>query len=174
MVYTVVVTGESALISVTAGSSKPSIAIMMAEKINASIKLKNGPANMVANLAQGPFELKEPSSLLSVSSPSIWQAPPIRNNLKEYVVSPFLKLNSLGPIPSINSGTLIPFFLATIRWPSSWNMMMVLNNNIPIIILTTVFMCTPCDIYISHLFYKRLCVIDRFRFSAKHFIESGF
>ena len=55
----------------------------------------------------------------SSSSPSIAQKPPIGKILSEYLVSPFPKEKIFGPIPSENSLTLIPLFLAVIKWPNS-------------------------------------------------------
>ena len=80
------------------------------------MKLKNGPANTIAILAQIDFELKDPSSSLSSSSPSIAQEPPKGKIFKEYLVPLFATLlKILGPIPTENSFTNTPFFFATIK-----------------------------------------------------------
>ena len=51
------------------------------------------------------------------------EEPPKGKSFKEYLVSPFTKLKSLGPIPKENSVTSIPLNFANIKCPSSWNRM---------------------------------------------------
>ncbi|CDD41427.1 unknown [Clostridium sp. CAG:299] len=75
----------------------------------------------------------------SSSSPSIMQEPPNGRSFSEYLVSPLLKLISLGPIPRENSRTQILPSFANRKWPNSWNKIISPNtrtaasklNNLP-------------------------------------------
>ena len=71
---------------------------------------------------------------LSSSSPSIAQKPPIGKSLNEYMVSPFLNLRILGPIPRANSLTLTPDAFAVIKCPSSCMKIISSKSKTPIII----------------------------------------
>ena len=90
------------------------------EKTNARIKLKIGPAAITAIFANGPLSKKETpfksgtssfSSSSSPNSPSIAQEPPSGRSFKEYRIPVFLLTHerSLGPNPTENSTTAIPF-----------------------------------------------------------------
>jgi len=83
------------------------------------IKLKIGPAATTLILAQTDLLLNALLSWLSESSPSIMQAPPNGSSLMEYFVSPFWIPKSVGPNPSENSLTRIPFAFASKKCPSS-------------------------------------------------------
>ena len=86
------------------------------------------------------FELKEPSSSLSSSSPSIAHEPPKGNSLREYLVPLFAtRLNILGPIPTENSFITTPHFFATIKCPNS-----CINTNTPKIIKAIIILINVC------------------------------
>ena len=91
------------------------------EKIMPRIIFITAPAIMTIIRFQTFALLNERGSGLSSSSPSIAQNPPIGKSLKEYCVSPFLKLKSFGPIPSANSFTLMPESFAVMKCPNSCN-----------------------------------------------------
>jgi hypothetical protein len=87
-------------------------------------------AKITENLAQTPFLLKAPASSMVSSSPSIMQDPPNGNNFNEYLVPFLTKLASLGPIPTENSVTVMPFFFASRKCPSSCMIMITPKINI--------------------------------------------
>ncbi|MPN01932.1 hypothetical protein SDC9_149145 [bioreactor metagenome] len=79
------------------------------------------PATITSILAQIGFALNERSSCSSSGSiPAILLNPPRGIILKEYTVSPYLRLNTLGPNPIANSSTRIPTDFAVRKCPSSW------------------------------------------------------
>jgi len=132
----------SEILDTTAGS-QPTHATRIAEKINASIKLKTGPAAMTLILAHTDLELKLPSDMFSGSSSPIIHAPPIGRSLKLYFVPPITLDAIHGPIPTENSSTSIPFFFAIRKCPSSCEITTIPNNTnaskIPTIILPPAF-----------------------------------
>ena len=77
------------------------------------------PATKILNLFPGLALQKALLSVLSSSSPSMAQNPPIGKSLIEYSVSPPSFLYIAGPIPNENSFTLTPDVLAAIKCPSS-------------------------------------------------------
>ena len=81
----------------------------------ASRKLKSGPANTTAILAHTDLLLNAFGSDSFSSSPNIMQEPPKGKSFNEYLVSPFSKLHTLGPIPMENSITPMPHFFATMK-----------------------------------------------------------
>ena len=91
------------------------------------MKLNIGPAATTLILPHTGAPEKLPGWVSSRSSPSIAQDPPNGRSFSEYRVPPQDLLRSLGPIPSENSVTTIPFFFASRKWPSSWNKIMALN-----------------------------------------------
>ena len=95
------------------------MAIYTIANTKASRKLKIGPAATTEIRAQTDLELNAFSLLSSKSSPTIIHEPPNGISFQEYLVSPFTKLAILGPIPSENSVTPIPFFFARRKCPNS-------------------------------------------------------
>ena len=116
------------------------------------MKLKNGPANTIENLAHFPFTLNEFSASFISSSPTIAHEPPIGSSFHEYFVHscqsgllskyfcehknlkinpffPFATVIILGPIPTENSGTPTPFFFARRKCPSSCITTITVNIN---------------------------------------------
>ena len=87
------------------------------------MKLNKGPPKTTAIRLNTGLLLKALSPSASSSSPNMAQEPPKGRSFKEYLVSPFTKLKSLGPIPKENSVTSIPLNFANIKCPSSWNRM---------------------------------------------------
>jgi hypothetical protein len=87
--------------------------------MNARRKLNTGPAATTEILAHTDLLLNACSSESFSSSPSIIQEPPNGSALNEYLVPPFSQLQILGPIPSENSITPIPFSFANKKWPNS-------------------------------------------------------
>ena len=96
---------------------------------NAKIKLKIGPAAIVAILPKSGALLKLPGASSSSSSPYMAQEPPSGKSFSEYLVSfPFTE-KILGPIPTENSTTFTPESLAKRKCPNS-----CINTIIPKII----------------------------------------
>ena len=92
------------------------------------------------------------SSELSSSSPSIATYPPIGNSRSVYLVSPFVKWYSCGPMPMENSGTRIPTAFAVRKWPSSWIIIMTPKIKIANRIVTIKFIKSlRSSIFISRL-----------------------
>ena len=91
----------------------------MRAKINAMIKLKNGPAKTTLMRAHTDLLLNALSSPELSSSPSMIQAPPNGSSFMEYFVSPRCTPKRVGPSPRQNSLTFMPFALASQKCPSS-------------------------------------------------------
>ena len=127
---------------VTNGLSNPDTAIIIIESTNASIKLKNGPANTIDILAYTFFLQNALSDSTTSSSPSIMHEPPNGRIFIEYFVlcshpsvvsqtfedaknliliplSVLTSVINLGPIPSENSVTSTPLNLASRKCPNS-------------------------------------------------------
>ena len=136
----------------------------MIATINAKIKLKNGPAKITEKRAHFPLLLKEFSEVSSSSSPTIAHEPPSGRIFQEYFVTSahssvfskvfcehksftfqpldvFAIVISLGPIPTLNSGTPIPFFLASRKCPSSCATTITVNINNATIIFIRLPLC---------------------------------
>src|SRR5699024_4526335 len=101
---------------------------MITERMTATIKLNTGPAATTELLPHTGARLKVPgTSSSAVSSPSMAQEPPMGKSFREYLVPPLTVLSNLGPIPRENSVTMIPFFFARRKWPSSCIRIIALN-----------------------------------------------
>ena len=81
------------------------------------MKLKIGPATTVEIRPQTLAFRKEPSLVspslvISPSSPSNMQAPPMGKIFSEYFVPPFWNEQMVGPMPTANSTTWMPLAFA--------------------------------------------------------------
>jgi len=61
------------------------------------------------------------------SSPSNIHAPPMGSSFREYLTPPLMKEKSVGPMPTENSTTRIPFLLPIKKCPSSWEITTILK-----------------------------------------------
>ena len=108
--------------------------IIIAPK-NARIKLKIGPAAMPEKRLQTELLLNVPSALSSPSSPRIIQEPPKGISFSEYLVVPRCVDSILGPIPTENSSTTMPFVFASKKCPNSCTIITIPRIRTAIILL---------------------------------------
>ena len=111
--------GEPSTTSYKMGRSWPTWATTTMANNKAAIRLKTGPAAITEIRVHTDLLLKAAGSGLSASSPTIIQDPPKGRSLMEYLVSPFVKPTSVGPIPRQNSLTLMPLNFARRKCPNS-------------------------------------------------------
>ena len=90
---------------------------------------------MTENRLQTDLLLKVPSPSSSPSSPFIIQEPPKGISFSEYLVVPRCVDSILGPIPTENSSTTMPFVFASKKCPNSCTIITIPRIRTAIIIL---------------------------------------
>ena len=90
------------------------------------------PAASTMKRCHRGLAVKARGSSLSPSSPSMAQKPPMGRARRLYSVSPFFRLNRVGPMPMEYSFTRMPKSLAALKCPSSWTAMSTPNMRMPI------------------------------------------